>query len=73
MEMAASISPILVNFLQFAPGQKIAEIIGDSNDSQHLRREVSRGLFETLVTICGAYYQGVIERVNRKMNVSAEI
>jgi hypothetical protein len=39
VEMAASISPILVNFLRFTTGQKMAEIIGDSNDLQHKRRE----------------------------------
>ena len=67
VELATSISPILVYFLRFATGQQIAEIIGNPNDFQHMRREVSRGLFETLVAVCIAYYQRVTKRVNGKM------
>jgi len=57
VEMVAPVSPILVIFLQFTTGQQMAEFIGDSNDLQHMRREASRGLFETLVTACRPYYQ----------------
>ncbi len=60
VEVAASISPISVIFLRFTTGQEIAEFIDDSNDLQHLRRDVSRGSFETLVTVCSSYYQRVI-------------
>jgi hypothetical protein len=63
VEMLASTWPILVNFLRFATGQQTAKIIGDSNDLQHKRRGVSRGLFETLVTVLRPYYQRVIDRV----------
>jgi len=61
--MTASEWPILVNFLRFTTDQQIAEIIDNSNHLQHMRREVSGGLFETLVTICMAYYQRVIDEV----------
>ncbi len=60
MELAASTCPISVHFLRFISGQQIAEIVDNSNDLQHLRREVSRGLFETLVEVCTAYYHRVI-------------
>ena len=63
-EIAASAWPILVIFLRFTTGHQIAEIIGNSNDSQRMRREVSRGLFETLVAACIAYYHRVIKHVN---------
>jgi len=63
--MAASTWPILVNFLRFTAGQQMAEFIGDSNDSRHMRREASRGLFETLVKVCRADYQRVIEHLKK--------
>jgi hypothetical protein len=63
MVLPAAAGPISVNFLRFGTGHQIAEIIGNSNDLQHMRREVSRGLFETLIAVCRADYQNVIESV----------
>jgi hypothetical protein len=63
VEMAESKWPILVNFLRFTTGQQRAEFIDNSNELRQMGREVSRGLFETLVTVCKTYYQRVIEDV----------
>ncbi len=65
MVQPAAAGPISVIFLRFTTGHQIAEIIGNSNDLQHMRRAVSRGLFETLVTVYSVDYQRVIERVKK--------
>ena len=39
VEIAASTCPISVNLLRFGTSRQRARIIGDSNDSQHKRRE----------------------------------
>jgi hypothetical protein len=69
-EIVASICPILVVFLRFATGLQIDETVGNSNDFQHMSREVSRGLFETFVTARRKYYCRVIEDVNGKIRIA---
>jgi hypothetical protein len=39
VEMAASISPISVNFLRFATGQQMAKFIGHSDELRQSERE----------------------------------
>jgi hypothetical protein len=74
VEIAASISPISVIFLRFATGQRIGEIIGNSNDLQHMRREVPRGL--TVQVVAGSegeatqIFEGLIETALSRLTVT---